>query len=161
MTDNDIHSSLVRWLKGVTGLVAIKAYQSAERPDQPYLMVNLTGVYEVREWSQEIEYQEDTAGVTATPPIETEWRFSVHAYGQDPTSILRPVRAAAQLAQMNEPMMPGLIVHECSQVRNVPDWINEKWEPRAQIDIFVRGIARDGFLVDVIEKAPFDFDRTH
>ena len=168
MTDDQVHSALCDWLESIAKIPVIMSHQGGPTPADSYIVVNLTGTAEVREWSQTVEYEEpqrDTGEefgeVTATPPIETEWRFSVHAYGQGPTSILRPVRAAAQLAQKNEPMMPGLIVHECSQVRNVPDWINEKWEPRAQIDIFVRGIARDGFLVDVIEKAPFDFDRTH
>lgn len=161
MTDDEIHSALVRWLKGITGLVTIKSHGGGPSPALPYVMVNFTGAAEVREWAQETEFEEDTAGVTATPVIETEWRFSVHAYGPNPTSILRPVRAAAQLAQKNEPMMPNLIVHDYGQIRNVPDWINEKWEPRAQMDIFLRGLARDGFLIDVIEEAPFDFDRTH
>lgn len=161
MTDDQIHSGLVRWLHAVTGLVTIKAYQEGSRPALPYITVNLTGSAQVREWSQEVEYDEDTAGVTATPPIETEWRFSVHAFGSEPTGILRPIRSAAQLAQRNEPMMPNIIIHECSQVRHVPELVNEKWEPRAQMDMFLRGLTRDGFLVDVIEEAPFDFERTH
>jgi hypothetical protein len=161
MTDDEIHSALVRWLHGITGLVVIKAHQSGPSPALPYIMVNLTGSVAIREWSQAVEYEEDTAGVTATPPIETEWRFSVHAYGSNPTGILRPVRAAAQLAQKNEALFPALVIHECSQVRNVPDWINEAWEPRGQMDIHLRGLARDGFLIDVIEQAPFDFNRTH
>ena len=161
MTDDDVHSALVRWLKALTGLTTIKTYQSGPAPSGSYIAVNLTGTAQVREWAQATEYEEDTAGVTATPPVETEWRFSVHAYGPNPTGILRPVRSAAQLAQKNEALFPALVIHECSQVRNVPDWINEAWEPRAQMDIYLRGLARDGFLIDVIEEAPFDFNRTH
>jgi len=161
MTDDDVHSALVRWLHDLTGLTTIKAYQEGPRPALPYIMVNLTGTAAIREWSQAVEYEEDTAGVTATPPVETEWRFSVHAFGPNPTSILRPIRSAAQLAQKNEALFPALVIDECSQVRNVPELVNEKWEPRAQMDIHLRGLARDGFLIDVIEHAPFDFDRTH
>jgi hypothetical protein len=154
MTNDEVHSALVRWLHGLTGLVVIKAYQEGPRPALPYVMVNLTGVAEVREWQQGSEYDEDTAGVTASVVIETEWRFSVHAFGSEPTGILRPVVPAAQSAQKMEPLYPSLIVHECSQVRSVPELINEKWEPRAQMDLFLRGLIRDGFLVDVIEEAP-------
>lgn len=160
MTDDDVHSALVRWLKGITGLTTIKAHQGGPSPSLPYVMVNLTGTAEVREHSQEIEYDEDTAGVTAAPVIETEWQFSVHAYGPNPTSILRPIRSAAHLAQINEPLMPSLVIHECSQVRNVPDWINEQWEPRGQMDVFLRGLTRDGFLIDVIEEAPISITGT-
>ena len=161
MTDDQVHTALAGWLSGITGLTVIKAYQEGDRPALPYVMVNFTGSVRVREWSQDIEYDEDTAGITATPPIETEWRFSVHAFGPNPTDILRPIRSAAQLAQKNEALFPALVIHDCSQVRNVPELVNEKWEPRAQMKMALRGLTRDGFLVDVIEKAPFDFDRTH
>ncbi|MBN9074298.1 MAG: hypothetical protein J0H34_22400 [Rhizobiales bacterium] len=168
MNDDDVHSALVRWLHGVTGLTTIKAYQEGPRPELPYIMVNLTGTSEIRDWSQAVEYEqaepdpgEDVGEVTARPPIETEWRFSVHAFGPDPTSILRPVRSAAQLAQKNEALFPALVIHDCSQVRNVPELVNEKWEPRAQMDMFLRGLTRDGFVIDVIEEAPFDINRTH
>lgn len=154
MTDDEVHSALVRWLRDITGLVTIKAYQEGPRPALPYVMVNLTGVSEVREWQQGSEYEEDTAGVTASVVIETEWRFSVHAFGSNPTGILRPIVSAAQSAHKMAPLYPTLIVHECSQVRNVPELVNEKWEPRAQIDLFLRGLTRDGFLIDVIEEAP-------
>jgi hypothetical protein len=161
MTDDQVHSALVRWLHGITGLTVIKAYQEGPRPALPYVMVNLTGSATIREWSQDIEYDEDTAGVTATPPMETEWRFSVHAFGPNPTGILRPIRSAAKLAQKNEALFPALVIHECSQVRNVPELVNEKWEPRAQMKMALRGLTRDGFLIDVIEQAPFDISRTH
>lgn len=154
MTDDEVHSAVVRWLASITGETVIKAHQEGPRPPLPYVMVNMTGTAEVREHAQVVDYEEDTAGVLAAPVIETEWRFSVHAYGPKPTGFLRPVRSAAQLAQKVEPLMPSLVVHEISQVRNVPDWVNERWEPRAQMDMFVRGLTRDGFAIDVIEEAP-------
>lgn len=159
MTDDDVHSAVVRWLHGLTSLVVIKAYQEGPRPALPYIMVNLTGTAEVREWQQGSEYDEDTAGVTASIVIETEWRFSVHAFGPTPTDALRPIVSAAQSAQKMEPLYPTLILHECSQIRSVPELINEKWEPRAQMDIFVRGLTRDGALIDVIEQAPITITR--
>lgn len=168
MTDDQVHSALVRWLRGLTDVTVIKTHQSGPAPAAPYIAVNMTATRQIRQYAQNVEYEEsdtsemDTADesppVTATPVIEVEWQFSCHAYGQQPTGILRPVRSAIQIAQAQEPMLPNLVIHECSQIRNVPDWINESWEPRAQIDIFVRGLTRDGgFAVDVIEEAPLDF----
>ena len=160
MTDDEIHSAIVRWLAGIIGKQVIKDHQSGPRPALPCVMVNLLGTSEVREHAQTIEYQDgvvsgsDPAPVTATPVIETEWHFSVHAYGDKPTGILRPVRSAIQLAQKIEPLMPSLVVFDVSRVRNVPEWINERWEPRAKMDLFVRGLTRDGFVIDVIEEAP-------
>ena len=168
MTDDDVHSALVRWLSGITGATVIKTHQSGPAPDTPYIAVNMTGTSEIREHAQSVEYTEletvNSQGkneISAAPVIETEWRFSCHAYGSDPTSILRPIRSAAQVAQKNEPMMRLLVIHEVSQVRNVPDWLNEAWEPRGQIDVILRGLTRDGFVVDTIEDAPFDFQPIH
>jgi len=169
MTDDQVHSALVRWLAALTGATTIKTHQSGPAPAEPYIAVNLTGTVAVRQWAQTTEYEEaapDTSEefgeVTARPLIETEWRFSVHAYGPNPTSILRPVRAAYQLLQRHEPMLPNLVIHEVSQIRNVPDWINEAWQPRAQMDIILRGVTRDGLVIDVIETGKISlgtFDR--
>lgn len=161
MTDDQVHSALVRWLAALTGATVIKTHQSGPAPAEPYIAVNLTTTRQIRQHAQVIEFDdEDTAGeIAAAPVLEIEWQFSCHAYGSQPTSILRSVRSAIQLAQRHEPMMPKLVIHECSQIRNVPDWINEAWAQRAQMDIFVRGLTRDGFVIDVIEEAPLTFER--
>lgn len=162
MTDDQVHSALVRWLRGLTGVTVIKSHQGGHAPTDPYIAINLATTRQLRVHAQTLDYApEDTAGnVALSPVIEVEWQFSCHAYGPHPTSILRPVRSAIQIAQAQEPMLPNLVIHECSQIRNVPDWINEAWAPRAQMYIFVRGLTRDGgFAVDVIEETPLTFER--
>lgn len=161
MTDDQVHSAMVRWLAALTGVTVIRTHQSGPAPAEPYIAVNLTTTRQIRQHAQVVDYDtEDSAGaVAASTVLEVEWQFSCHAYGEEPLAILRPVRSAIQLAQMHEPLLPDLVIHECSQIRNVPDWLNERWEPRAQIDIFVRGLTRDGFDVDVIEQAHFDLER--
>lgn len=175
MTDHDVWSAVVRWVAAKTGLVTIKANEGGEDPPRPYVMVNLTGEIDLHERPMDIEYA-GTTTVTATPVIETEWRFSVHGYALEPidpvtkqkrnpvpmrpTDILRPIRSASKLSQPMEPLYPALTVHEVSQIRNVPDWINNAWQPRAQMDLIVRGIIRDGHVVDVIEDYSFDFERS-
>jgi len=159
MNDRDAHSQVVRWVKSVTGITTIKAYESGTAPTTPYNMVNMLGTRDIRAHEQVIEYADQGADVKATPVIEVEWSFSVHAYGANPTDNLRGIRSAAKLSQVMEPMLPSLIVHEVSQIRNVPDWINNQWQPRAQLDLFVRGLTRDGFLLDVIEQTEFNFER--
>lgn len=166
MTENEIHSALVRWLADATGLKTIKGQQSGKVPPHPYCMVNLTGITEVRAHPQETLWERhpdtpegDSQRSTATPVIETEWRFSVHVYGDEPTTYLRKLRSNFHLAQANEPLLPGLIIHELSQVRDVPDFNNATWEPRAQMDMYLRGLAKDGVLVDTIETYGFDIQR--
>lgn len=159
MTNDDVHSALVRWLAATLNRTVIKAHQGAKAPALPYIMVNMLGSIEVREHEQRTEYVEAGGDVTAAPVIETEWRFSVHAYGSHPTDILRPIVSAARLPQVTEPLMPNLILFDLSQIRNVPDWINDAWQPRAQMDINLRGLTRDGIVIDVIEHTQFEFER--
>lgn len=158
MTNDEVHSAVVRWIKQITGKTTIQDHQSGKAPALPYCMVNFTGMVEVREHPSEVEYEGETE-ITARPIIEMEWRFSVHSYGPQPTDTLRPVVSAAKLAQVMEPMFPALVIHEISQIRNVPDWINNEWQPRAQMDIVLRGVTRDGHVIDVIEEYSFEFTR--
>lgn len=166
MTNDEIHSAVVRWVKAVTGITTIKSHQSGPDPALPYVMVNFTADAEVRQHEQTVEYT-DTGipngqgqnKISAAPVIEAEWRFSVHSYGPAPTGVLRPIVSAAKLAQVMEPLLPGLVIHEISQIRNVPDWINNRWEPRAQMDLIVRGLTRDGFVIDTIDESSFDIAR--
>jgi hypothetical protein len=166
MKDSEVRTAVTGWIAGlfVEGTMRVVEAYPAQEVELPYVMVNLTTVSEVRQNEQKVDYTdgeqpadpEEKAPVTAAPVIETEWMFSLHAYGDDPTTILRPLRAAALLPQKNEPLMPLLHVHEVSAIRHVPEYVNEKWEPRSQMDLFVRGLVRDGFVVDVIEEYGFE-----
>lgn len=161
MPDNQIHSAVVRWVSEVAAVKVIKAYQSGE-PPFPYIMVNMLSSKPVRDHPIKEEYNPDTGGtVFAAPVIEVEWHFSLHAYGSSPTDILRPVRSAAHLAQLNEPLMPSLIIFDASLIRHVPDFTEGKWEPRAQMDLFVRGVTRDEFAIDVIEEFSVSVQQTN
>lgn len=170
MTNDEIIDAVVQWVAGVTGTATIRAYQSGPRPALPYIMVNLTGQAEVRDNPQGIDYTpsrededpptEDTAGnpeyppITAAPVIETEWRFSIHGYAAtdgQATDVIRPIKSAQRLSEILEPMNPNLFIHETSQFRNVPEWVNSAWEPRANIDLFLRGLTRDGFVISTID----------
>jgi hypothetical protein len=166
MSDDVVHAAVAGWLASLTGRTVIKSYQSGPLPAKPFVMVNLTGTAEVREHPMEPEYTElnslNSAGkkeIRATPVIEVEWRFSVHAYGANPTDLLRPIRSAAQLSQKVEPLLPALVIHEVSQIRHVPDFVNEDWEPRAQLDVIIRGLTRDGFVIDTIDETPVTVGR--
>ena len=168
MTNDQVHTALNQWIRSKTGNgTIIKAHQGGTAPTGNYIMTNFTGSTEVRRWNSDIEFTEtndlNIAGqkiVTAAPVIEMEWRFSVHAYGTSPTDRLRPIVSAMKMLQPMEPLVPGLHIHEISQIRNVPDWINNAWQPRAQMDLFVRGIIRDSVgTVDVIDEYSLDIAR--
>ncbi len=165
MTNDQVHTALNQWIRTKTGnTTVIKANQGGTAPALPYIMTNFTGSAEVRQHHADVEFTETNVEnsegeliVTAAPVIEMEWRFSVHAYGTSPTDRLRPIVSAMKMLQPQEPLIPGLHVHEISQIRNVPDWISNAWQPRAQMDLFVRGIIRDSVgTVDVIDEYSFD-----
>lgn len=164
MTNDQVHTAVNQWIRAKTGnTTVIKANQGGTAPALPYIMTNFTGSAEVRRHQITVEYTDtgvaNSAGeniINAAPVIEMEWRFSVHAYGASPTDRLRPIVSAMKLSQASEPLMPGMHVHEISQIRNVPDWIESAWQPRAQMDVFVRGIIRDAHLADVIDEYSFD-----
>ena len=80
-------------------------------------------------------------------------------YALRKTGILRPIVSASKLRQVMEPLFPGLVIADLSQIRNVPEFVNAKWEPRAQLDFIVRGLTRDGFIVDTIDESSFDIAR--
>lgn len=167
-TEDQIRKAVRSWLVKTLGVATGKvifAHQSGPRPALPYFMVNVTGSNMIRDNEQITEYdphfsvdeQPDTAGeyppVTATPVIEREWFVSLHAYSNTDTGAeqsLRPLQSAIRLTQQMEPMFPSLIVHAMSRIRSVPEFVNNVWEPRANCDIFVRGLTRDGFVIDVI-----------
>lgn len=163
MTNDEVHSAVVRWISARTnGVKTIKSHEGG-KTYPVYNMVNFTGAEELRRWHRKIEFTEtdevNSSGkkiIEAAPVIDMEWRFSVHAYGENPIDRLRPIVSAIKLPQVMEPLLPGLLVHSVSQIRNVPDWINEKWQPRAQMDLFVRGVTRDAHVVDVIDEYSFD-----
>jgi hypothetical protein len=156
MTNNEVHSRLVQWLRGVVSTTVIKAYQGGQAPALPYVMVNMTGMVVLRQHPGEVLYSEASGRVTSRPEQDVEWRFSVHAYGESPTDILRPVLTAYQIPQAQEPLLPALFIHECSQIRYIPEWINDQWQPRANMDVIMRGLITDGFVIDVIEQGSFD-----
>lgn len=163
MTDVEVHEALIRWLIQETGLTVIKAHQSGRRPTPPYLVVNFIRCREFRDNPRLIQYEDTTnqnsegnAEVLARPVIDAEWDFSVHAYGPAPTDQLRPIKSRAPLVQRLEPMFPALVIHDTGAINNVPDPVNNRWEARAQMNILVRGVIRDGAVIDAVEDVSVD-----
>ena len=155
MTDDQIHVALCGVVQSITGArEVIEAFPGKHEPALPYIVVNFLGSAPVHMNQIEDEFDETDGVETQTPVIETEWRFSVHAYGVGGTDYLRRLAAGARLLQPQEAMQP-LMIHEVGDVRSVPEFINAAWEPRAQCDLFVRGLTRDGFVIIPVDEASF------
>lgn len=164
MTEAEVRAKLNSWLAGVVGQqMVISARPDAPRPGKPYVMTNLmlSGPVHpdaiVDEFTVADEGTEDEQ-ISQHPVQDWFWRFSVHAYGDDPSGTLRKVRVAFQVLTAREPLYP-LTVHSVSDVRDVPELVENEWEPRANVDIELRGIVRDGVEIDVIEETSFTAER--
>lgn len=166
MTGNEAHEKLVVWLAGITKIKVIKDRQSVKSPPLPYIVVDLANVMDRDQHVTDIEYKKletlNTAGkkeIEATPKLEVEWTFLVQAYGGAGFELLRRVAAAAHLTGAQSGLMPDLVVHEVSAINTIPEFIGQRWEPRAQTNVTLRGLTSDGFVVDTIEEYSIDIER--
>lgn len=162
MTDVEVQESLIRWLNTLTGLTVIKSRQGINRPEKPYLMVEQVSVTELSRDAEQDRFSElDTLNseglneISVTPLFELEWTMFVFAYGEGQSSTLRRVKSAEKLNQHLESLHP-LTIHETGVVNAVPEFVNNKWEDRFQMNVRVRGVADDEFTIDTIEEhTPF------
>jgi len=167
MTEAEVIAKVVRWVAARTSLLTIQGEQSEQLPEWPtrYLVVRLSTISEMRDSPEAQEIVDDEPGdpettISQIPTMETEWRFSIHAYGPNPTAALQLLRAGSHVQSVNTILSDaGLELHETSLIRNLPEFLNEKWQPRAQIDLFIRGLTRQGDVVDVIEEYAFEHER--
>lgn len=168
MTNTEVHEAVIQWLNGLTSLTVIKDRQGIARPATPYMMVDLANFDELTQKPSNFAYIEldtqNSAGnneVKATPVVELEWVFLVFCYGDNCEDTLKKVKAARHLNQLQEGLLPELVIHEVGSVNSVPELVDERWEPRAQCNLVVRGLSTDGFVVDIIEEhSPFDIQST-
>lgn len=163
MNNKEVHERLIMWLGGLLGVPVIKDRQQAARPAKPYAMVDLANWRELHEQVTTFEYleleSENSQGlleVKATPINEIEWVFLFFAYGSTCEDMVRKVQAAVRLPQLQEPLMPQLVIHEVSGANSIPELVGEIWEPRAQVNIVVRGVTSDGFVIDTVERHGFN-----
>ncbi len=159
MTDDQVQEALVRWLHSVTGLTVIKAHQGVNRPEIPYLMVEKAIVEELSQNPEQIKFEElnsvnsaDLRELKATPLLELEWLMLVYSFGEGQSSALRKVKQAVHLGQIQESLGTALNIHETGVINSIPEFVDESWEPRSQMNIMVRGVSDDGFIIDTIEE---------
>lgn len=167
MTDDEVQEALIRWLNNLTGLTTIKANQGIQRPDGPYLMVEKATVEELSQHPSEITYElletlntESLQEMKATPIIELEWLMLVYSFGEGQSGALRKLKQAVHLKQVQESLSSNLNIHETGVINSIPEFVDQRWEPRSQLNVMLRGVSNDGFVIDTIEQhTQFDIDR--
>lgn len=159
MTDLEVLEETIVWLAGIMEITVIKDRQSVNRPPLPYATAEIANIRDVYQHPRDILFEEleseNSEGlkeIKATAEVEVEWALLVNVYGDQPTRYLRKVAGAALLAQKNESLMPRLVVHEVGTINAIPEFIGQRWEPRAQTTLTLRGTSSDGFVVDTVEE---------
>ena len=149
--------ALRAWLLPITGLPAIiRAHPNAPRPQGRYGVLNLLSDERIN-WPHDITYAEDTAGATQIMHETREAAWSLNAYGEPASDALRGVQSASMSSASLLDLFP-LVLNRTSQVRRLPELVGNRWEDRAQIDLFVRYQFRPEFAVDVVETVPFAYN---
>lgn len=158
MTDDQVQEALIRWLMAITGVTVIKAHQGIDRPELPYIMVEPGTISELSEHPEQMNTEvlgtlntEGLHEVKATPVIELEWLMLVYSFGEGQSSALRKVKQAVHLKQIQEPL--GVLnIHETGVINSIPEFVDQAWEPRSYMNVMVRGVSTDGFVIDTIEE---------
>lgn len=156
MNNSEVHTQLNEWLVDLLGITMIKDRQQVDRPAPTYGMTDLVNFRPLHDHVDNISYEGDV-DVTVTPEYEIEWMFLCFFYGAQGENLARRLHSAVRLTQLQEPLRPDLIVHEVSMANSIPELVGEKWEPRTQVNIVVRGKSSDSFATEVIEEHDFNF----
>jgi len=177
MTDDEVQEALVRWLTTFTGVQTIKARQGIKRPDGAYLMVEKGTVEELYDNPNHIDYDELTSEnsegfneIKATPIVELEWLMLVFSFGEGQSRALRKVKQAVYLQQIQEALsvdaegqiLPMVLnIHDTGVINSIPEFVDQRWEPRSQLNVMLRGVSSDGFVIDTVDRhSPFNVERT-
>lgn len=162
MTDDQVHELVIGWLHDLLGILVIQDRQQVDRPPLPYGMLDLVTTAHVDDHVDDIGYreldEENSEGlpqIEATPREVVEWTFLFMIYGEQGPVYMRRLKAATRLEQALEPLYPQLTLTEVSVMNSIPELIGEKWEPRAQVNISVRGYSSDGIIIDTIDSHSF------
>lgn len=164
MTETELFNLVQAWVKGVTRLPkVIRAFPTTPRPEGSYGTLNLIRAERIN-WPDDIEYRDvPNPAPTAEPceqvPVEEwewVWSFNVFAKGATIDFAARLVSAAQSSAALLS--LHPLTLNRASTIRRIPEQINGVWEDRCQLDLFIRGVVRHAFPVDIIEEASAEFE---
>lgn len=163
MTEAEVLDAARNWIATATGILWIDSYQSGPEPAEPYGVINLMMSDAVHEHPSEYEYPVTDEGtedetIRQAPVRDWFWRFSLNIYGDGGKTLLRKIKTAQQVPTALEGLHP-LTLFETSQIRDATELLNEEWQARAQCDIEIRGIVRDGLVIDVVEEASAEANR--
>lgn len=170
MSAEKAREDFIEWLNDFCPdeVTIIKSHEGGSRPKLPYLVVEKGPVAELFTNSRHINYKEletlnsaNQNEVLASPIVPTQFTMLVSGYGVGAENQLNRIKQAAYLPQVQEPMYPVLKIHETGVLNYVPEKVENEWEDRYQMNVELRGVVSDGFVIDTIDSQEFDFNQTN
>lgn len=161
MNYNQAQTNVILWIKALTGRQVIRAHQDAKRPSESYLMVQKGPRSQRTYHPSEMKFEKVDGDVKQTPLVEIEWTFLVYAYGEDGSDHLETIEQAMHVRQMQEMLyVDHMVAHDVGVINSIPEYVDNAWEDRFQMNLMVRGVSSKGFIVDTIEThTPFDIQK--
>ena len=163
MTEAEVLDATRNWIADATGILWIDSYQGGPEPQEPYGVINLmmsAPLYENQienEYPAEMVDDPDNFGdeieqVSQAPVRDWYWQFSLNCYGDGGGDLLRKIKTVGKVPSALRSLHP-LSLFETSEIMDATELVNEAWQSRKQMDIEIRGLVRDGFVIDVAETA--------
>lgn len=146
-----VRDTVRSWVEGVLKITTIHGYPNALAPAEPYAVVYRTISDAVHLHPAGEDFIEADGKITQAPQVETYWRFIVDVFGPDADDTLQKIKTAANVPTALWPLRP-LALAETTRIMTQHELRDQEFKDRAQMTIEVRGIVRDGIVIDTIDE---------
>lgn len=149
-----VRDSIVQILDPLN-FIAIRAKQDAPRPSGDYASVDVMADSSIG-W-EDIEYQDEQNSVRYSTSGARQILISINFFRGNAVDNARKVRDGFMrktILQKLKAATLGLV--ERSQVRDLSEVLESKWEQRAQFDLTLSAVGNDSELLDIITHVIID-----
>lgn len=167
MTLEEQFNAMRTWLIHEAGLPeVILAHDGAMSPNETYASLNMLGAARIgrgleRRLVLDENGEDNSEEYPADEVVTEEWAYqwSLNIYGQGAAFIARRVKS---LSETNAALDRALPITPCnfSDIRRIPERVNETWQDRAQMDFEIRVFETIAPVVGVIETTNITFTQT-
>ncbi len=157
MKAKDVRDNVRAWVASVLGIEVIHAFPNADAPREPYAVVQRVMSAPVHANPAGEDFTEGAGGtILQAPLIETYWRFMIDVFGSDPEDYLQRLKSAADVPTTLWALRP-LVLFETTRITSENEIRDQSFKGRANMTIEVRGMVRDGFVIDTVEQQTPEF----
>lgn len=144
------------WIEGAVNSETILAHPNAPRPKGQYAVYHV--IQATQQGNPDSSYSADNPPqpedriVTAQHSNLYNLMVSVNVYRENAFFKASALRDSTLLITVRDALWAGgLAFIESSEVRDIPEEVDKKWEPRAQVDFFFYAVSLETETVDEIK----------